>query len=60
MRRQHGHLVVEFIGEPVDGGVLGARCSVSRGATRSGRPTEPISSEPPVKTATSRPSSASR
>ncbi len=34
-----------------------ASCSVSRGSTRSGRPTVPISSEPPVNAATPRPSS---
>ncbi len=34
-----------------------ASSSVSRGSTRSGRPTVPISSEPPVKAATARPAS---
>ena len=36
-----------------------ASCSVSRGSTRSGRPTVPISSDPPVKTTTARPASRS-
>ncbi len=35
-----------------------ASSPVSRGSTRSGRPTVPISSEPPVKTATASPSSS--